>query len=153
MNIGDELEAITADLWAAMFGSEFELSLGGILPTTRLMSCLVWINGEPQRAVLAQFPEELAAALTKALLGQGGTPDNAATIDAVGELGNILAGNLKACFPGRSRLSLPAVTSGTDYEIDTIGASEIAVRTFSTADQVFTVTVLEALPSDQGSNS
>lgn len=149
-SIGDELEAITAELWEAMFTDDLSLTVGGERQGGPHRSCLVWIEGDPQRGVCAQFPEALAVELTKSLLRSPDTPDNEAIADAVGELGNILAGNIKTCFPGHATLSLPAVTSGADYELKTLGTKELATRTFTTGGGVFVVSLLEADPGAGG---
>lgn len=143
-SIASELESITAELWGSMF-TDLELTNGGTLAAGRQRTCLVWIEGDPQRALLARFPEDLAVLLTQSLLGEVDQPDSTAIVDAVGEIGNILAGNVKACFGQHAQLSLPAVTSGADFEIETVGTRQVASRTFTTGDHVFAVEVLEAV--------
>ena len=48
-------------------------------------------------------------------LGAGAAPDAEAVRDALGELTNILGGNLKALLPGPCHLGLPTVGSGQDF--------------------------------------
>lgn len=145
--IGEQLELITAELWSAMFSHDFTLAIGGDPVSGPQRTCLVWIEGDVQRAVLAQFPEGLAIALTQSLLGESSVPNSESIVDAIGELGNIIAGNVKACFHEHASLSLPTVTSGTDYAMTTVGAIQLAVRYFTTGGYSFAVSVLEAAPS------
>lgn len=47
--------------------------------------------------------------------------------DALGELTNMTAGNLKSRLPGTSTISLPTVVEGTDYEITCLDSNVVAV--------------------------
>jgi chemotaxis protein CheX len=43
--------------------------------------------------------------------------------DALGEIANMMGGNVKALLPGPATLSLPSVTEGSDYSITVPGAA------------------------------
>lgn len=68
----------------------------------------VRISGAWQGMVVVDCPEELARRTAAAMWG-GRPRDRAQMADAIGELANMIAGNVKVLLPGPSRLSLPAV--------------------------------------------
>jgi CheY-specific phosphatase CheX len=70
--------------------------------------------------------------------------------DALGELANMLAGNLKSVLPGGVVLSMPSVIEGSDYSIRICGNRSIERVPFWTVEDVFGVTLVEILePSDR----
>jgi chemotaxis protein CheX len=64
--------------------------------------------------------------------------------DAVGELTNIIGGNVKALLPEPSELSMPAVTEGTDYLFSLPGSHPLAQMSFSCEGKPFEVTIFES---------
>jgi chemotaxis protein CheX len=65
--------------------------------------------------------------------------------DALGELTNIVGGNLKALFGGRCYLGLPSVTDGSDYAIR-VPNSRTAIRVpFTSNGQALAVEVAESV--------
>jgi chemotaxis protein CheX len=68
--------------------------------------------------VLLAAPTPLARTVASAMFDLPAdrlTDDEVA--DALGELTNMVAGNLKSLLPGPSGLSMPAVTAGTSYTV------------------------------------
>ena len=63
--------------------------------------------------------------------------------DALGELTNIIGGNIKALLPEPSQLSMPAVTEGTDYLFTIPGSRPAAQLSFTCEGKPFQITVLE----------
>ena len=62
--------------------------------------------------------------------------------DVLGELANMIGGNLKSNFSSQVRLSMPSVMDGSDYDLRICG-SEVRERSaFECADGIFWVTVL-----------
>lgn len=78
----------------------------------------VHILGAWQGALIIDCPAPLARSAAARMLGTSEEKVAAADLqDAIGELTNIIAGNIKNDFPGECRLSLPVVTEGTDYTV------------------------------------
>jgi chemotaxis protein CheX len=63
--------------------------------------------------------------------------------DVVGELTNVVAGNLKALIPGANSISLPIIIDGTDYEVSTPEVRASDDYRFVLDGERMTVTVLE----------
>lgn len=62
--------------------------------------------------------------------------------DAVGEIANVIGGNLKVAMGGDVRLSLPTVIDGCDYEMRVCGPAVEHVVGFNYSGGDFWVTVL-----------
>ena len=63
--------------------------------------------------------------------------------DALGELANMLAGNLKSVLPGGVALSMPSVIAGSDYSIQICGRFSIERVPFWCAEDIFGVTLVD----------
>jgi chemotaxis protein CheX len=62
---------------------------------------------------------ELAIKLTDLLAGEGHTEIDADVVDAVGEINNIIAGNIKPKVPNGERIviSIPTIIKGKEHSI------------------------------------
>ncbi len=63
--------------------------------------------------------------------------------DTLGELTNIVAGNLKAVMPGQITLCTPSVVEGRDYSVRICGGSMIGESWFKTEVGTFAVRLIE----------
>ena len=143
-----DIEEVAVSIWSAMFGESLSLTPGGEMGTDHFVTSFIAISGAWTGAVIAQFPAPLAATLTAALYDSPSEPTLDDIRDALGEIGNILAGNIKALMPEPSGLSLPAVAFGSDYAVTVAGAATRATCAFTCDGQVFAVTVLESVVPD-----
>jgi chemotaxis protein CheX len=64
--------------------------------------------------------------------------------DALGELTNIIGGNIKGLLPEPSHLSMPAVTEGTDYLFSVPGSRPMAEMSFTCEGKPFQITILQS---------
>jgi chemotaxis protein CheX len=67
--------------------------------------------------------------------------------DVVGELTNVIAGNLKALVPGHSSISLPTIIEGTDYSVWSLDVRSSQDVGFTLDDLPMVVTVVEHVQS------
>ncbi|MGV3710129.1 MAG: chemotaxis protein CheX [Gemmatimonas sp.] len=63
--------------------------------------------------------------------------------DAVGELANVAAGNLKAALPDPYKLSMPSVVTGSDFQTDVLNGQQVAQTIFGCSAGQFVVSVFE----------
>lgn len=70
--------------------------------------------------------------------------------DAVGELANMLAGNLKSVLPHGVVLSMPSVVEGSDYTLQMCGRRTVERKPFWSREGIFAVTLVET--NDRGSS-
>jgi chemotaxis protein CheX len=109
------ITATASDIWLAVLNMPLLLSTprnSEALPNAALTSS-VSIDGEWQGDVLLQcsaaFAERAASVMFGLERDYVGREEQA---DALGELANMVSGNLKSLLPGPSRLSLPVVWEG-----------------------------------------
>lgn len=131
---------LTELVWATVLGLEARESAAGDEPTDFVTS--VRIEGAWRGSVTIHLSWDLARKAAATMLACNKHKASPADVaDAVGELANMIAGNLKSILPGPSKLSLPLVRVGR-----VAPASGLCTPTknrcwFECAGQEFTVTV------------
>jgi len=65
--------------------------------------------------------------------------------DVMGELANMVAGNLKSLLPRGVDLSMPSVVEGSDYSVHVCGVNAVERMTFSCSAGDFRITLIEML--------
>lgn len=63
--------------------------------------------------------------------------------DVIGELTNVVAGNIKALIPGSNSISLPTIVEGSDYRISALDVKSSTGFSFVLDGEPMTVTVME----------
>jgi len=116
----DDLLWVADEVWHALLGEEEGLDRldhprdmsGG--PVETVWSAGVSISGTWQGNVTVELGTTAAVALTARMLalGPGEAVADADLADAIGELVNMIGGNVKSLMPGPSMLSLPMVAAG-----------------------------------------
>ncbi len=134
-------------IWATMLGLEAKanMPLNGVRPRLTTLTGCIQITGAWQGAIKLECSGNVARRVAAIMFMTDAcdvTPDQ--INDALGELTNIVGGNIKALLPEPSQLSMPAVTEGTDYLFSVPNSRPLAELTFSCEGKPFTVTVLEA---------
>lgn len=110
MSLGlHELQQITLDVWETFLGIRPEE-----VPPTPLgpgtLAARVRIMGAWEGTVVLRMPPALARQVGETMFDKAaGTLSDEELRDAVGEIGNMVAGNLKGLLADEARLSLPTV--------------------------------------------
>ncbi len=107
------------------------------------VTSIVHLDGAWHGAVMLQCPLTLAEDLAAAMFDNAASTTFDEVIDALGEITNMVAGNLKPLLPQPCAISLPAVARGSDYEIEVVGATVIARVAFTCAGSPMVVTLLQ----------
>ena len=105
------VQGIAEEAWSALVGDEeFLVPLPGGLPDDAVSSW-VEIVGPWNGAVVLTAGRSTAEQLARCLLAEHAPPvlDDEDVEDAMGELANVVGGNVKAVLPGPSVLGLPEV--------------------------------------------
>ena len=108
---GPTIESIAQDAWTALVGEdEILVPLPGELPAD-VVSSWVDMTGPWTGTVVLTTGRDTAADLTRALLAETAPEplEDDDVADALGEMANVVGGNVKAALPGPSVLSLPHV--------------------------------------------
>ncbi len=106
------------------------------------ISGMVGLAGTARGGLAVHVPWGLARAITGSFLGIEVEEINEDVQDAIGELANMLAGNIKSALSGNGKdieLSLPSTISGEEYGIHCGDDSEITVVPFTSNGQRFYV--------------
>jgi chemotaxis protein CheX len=115
-------------------------------PAPDVITGAIYFAGTWKGAVLLECTRPQAYELTHRLMGID-TPANINddVRDAMGEMANMLAGNLKSVLPHGIDLSMPSVVEGADYTLRVCGGSLIDRMPFSSELGVIWVTLIEVL--------
>jgi chemotaxis protein CheX len=104
-------------------------SLPAKLPqiAARNVSAMVGMAGALSAVCKVRCSETCALSIARKMLGEVDSRDLAVACDAVGEICNMVAGNLKAKIPtlvDRCFLSIPTVVTGDDYDVRSTSCRE-----------------------------
>jgi chemotaxis protein CheX len=111
----DDLEVITREVWMSFLDGDPAglVAAGDVLEDERVTAC-VHLSGAYTGSIMLQCSPVAARAAAAALFTM---PVEQVTdveiVDAVGEIANMVGGNVKSMLPAPSALSLPAVVHGT----------------------------------------
>jgi chemotaxis protein CheX len=83
------------------------------------ISAVIGLSGAVKGAVIVSMKAELAIKLTDILAGEGHTEIDADVVDAIGEINNIIAGNIKPKVPNGDKIviSIPTIIKGKEHTI------------------------------------
>lgn len=141
-----DLIDVVNEIFSAMAGMELAPSSNIIAFDRRggYVVATVQIVGEWQAAVRLDIDLALARQACANLVGLAPDDLSAQDIrDAAGELANMAAGSVKALCSPVSRLSLPSVAVGTDFEFTISQGSVIQQGSFTHPSGALTVSVIE----------
>ena len=123
----EAVTTILSDVLSTMTGSS---ALGPVpLPvdTAAPLTAAVYFVGAWKGAVFLQCPPALCFLLTARMLGVPQPESVGEDVrDTMGELCNMVAGNLKSVMLNRAELSLPSIVQGTDYSLSVCGQATVA---------------------------
>jgi len=110
----DDLEVITREVWTSFLDGDPAglLVSGDDVAVERVTGC-VHLSGAYTGSIMLSCSGSAARDAAAALFSmQPGDVTQNEIIDAIGELANMVGGNVKSMLPGPSVLSLPAVVQG-----------------------------------------
>ena len=137
---------IVESIWRSVVGLDLERTTGTAMPDGehRFLTGCVQITGGWEGAVMLDCSAALARRTAGIMLD---VDMDAASIeeihDALGELANMAAGNLKTMLPGPCQLSLPAVIEGIDYKMMVPGSQLLVRVSYTCRGEPLTVTLLK----------
>lgn len=138
-----DIVAVLREVWCTMLNQDLHEVMEEPMREEKSIAGTVQITGAWEGAVMLQCTERTARVFTAELLGIADHEVNTADLDdAVGELANVVGGNIKSLLPGPSALSLPMVTRGLDYT-NAFPHTRVVQRILGrSADEPFCVTLL-----------
>ncbi|MCL6503153.1 MAG: chemotaxis protein CheX [Pirellulales bacterium] len=148
----NQLRALIDLVWTTTL--QMELAPGSLLTAPErayALAASVQVTGAWQGALVLECAPPLARCIAARLFN---IDENEATPadmrDALGEIANIVGGNLKARLPGPSALSLPMVTQGSDFLISILRSRRVCQAGFVCSGHPFAASLYERLPATPG---
>lgn len=138
---------ISQEIWESLLGMEIEPSDEAGNPfadSKRTMTGFVNIGGAWEGTVLLEVSDTLSQRFAATMLGMTETVSFQDVADSLGELTNMVGGNIKSLLPAPSNLSIPAVAEGSDYSIWAPGTDLLAQVTLRCENEPMLITVRQA---------
>lgn len=140
-----QVRSVVRSVWSTQLGLEIQ-DTGGPPPAPRspTLTAAIHISGDFQGAIRLECSRALirrAAAIMFAMPESALTEDD--DRDVVGELTNVITGNLKALIPGNNSISLPTIIEGSDYKVSTLNVESSEDFGFTLDGEKMIVTVVE----------
>ncbi len=118
-------------------GSDGSLGSGSRLTST------IGLAGDWNGTVMLQCSGEMACLLASALLQMECPEVDDDVKDVLGEISNMVAGNISRLAPGQVSLGLPVVVEGSDYSMEVLRGQEILNQGILCEGKVFNVSIVE----------
>lgn len=139
----DELTAIVESVFGTMACLEVQPCRTVSQPQGARLTSAVHLTGDWNGAVILECSLRQACAFAGRFL----TTDPPAAVnddvkDVLGELANMIGGNLKCILARGIKLSMPSVVCGDDYKVRVCGAEVLMRLEFDSTEGTFWVTVL-----------
>jgi len=129
MEIGaGQLGEIVQSIWSSMLGIEAELDATAVVPNgpERHVTACVHFTGGWEGSVVLECPETLGLEAASLMFAMEPSETGLSEMkDALGELANMVAGNVKPLLPNPCQISMPTVVDGVEYEVSLPGARQI----------------------------
>lgn len=134
MNIGQDIIDATTDIFSTMLmmdlnvGDPVEGTGGEVLSN---ITSMLGLGGDIRGMLAVHCPAAVAMSITGGFLGMDVDELNEDVKDAIGEIANMVAGNLKVAFAGydmKIELAIPSSVVGESFRVaGMLGARRVAV--------------------------
>jgi chemotaxis protein CheX len=129
----EDLETVIASVFVTMMGLEVRPSPEPCPGSDGMLTAAVYLTGEWAGAACVHVEPQQACAFTGHFLGMPAPPAVSDDVrDVLGELANMIAGNLKCTLAPGIRISVPSVTDGAAYSVHVCHAHEVIRAGFDT---------------------
>jgi chemotaxis protein CheX len=150
--VPSELAQIVQSVFEAMLGLEVGECGTPWFPSGDRLTAAVHLAGEWNGAVLVECDRGQACRFAGRFLSlEPPAALDDVVRDMLGELANMIGGNLKSVLAPGIRLSMPSVVEGSDYSLRVCGAQVRERLAFQCAEGPFWVTILAMRSSQQPS--
>ncbi|MFP5229932.1 MAG: chemotaxis protein CheX [Acidobacteriota bacterium] len=133
---------IVGSIFSTMLNLEVQADDSPAAPVEDRITSSVFLEGDWNGAVSVECNRRQACQFAAQFLGSD--PPEAVdddVRDVLGELANMIGGNIKSLIPGQIRLSMPSVIDGHDYSVRVCGSSVEDKIGFRFDGGVFWITV------------
>lgn len=146
--LAQDLREVVESVWTLTLGFEGLLPLSSQPPPAQSTWCgCIRVGGAWNGLVKLSMSESLTRRATAAMFGASPEALTEADLrDALGEITNMVGGNVKALLPGPSRLSLPHVVTDAYFSIIAPGGELLREVAFQSHASQIRVQVIELPP-------
>lgn len=106
-----------------------------VMPFEKDIACIMGFAGEITASLISHFDESLANQATANMLGLDGLPSHEDIRDAVGEITNMIAGQVQVSLADKGKslnISLPIVIAGRNFSTDSLNNKNSFIIDFRT---------------------
>lgn len=137
------IDEIVTEIWSSMLDFQLSEAGSGVDQTGhRQVRAAVQLTGGWEGTVVIECDQTVARVFTAAMTGADESPGDAEVQDVMGELANMIGGNLKAVIGAPTQLSMPTVVVGTDLDLSVLGATELVHVSYACGGGVFSILVM-----------
>jgi len=140
-----EISQFVTDTWSSLLGMKVSTTDKPFKPNDKkntLTGC-VQIAGEWQGSITLYAPRELGKKVAATIYGLDQSDVNDQQIqDVIGEITNIIAGNIKSILPAPCSISLPSVAI-TDYDLNHQDSETVTSVNFDSEGLSFLVVMFQ----------
>lgn len=146
-NYQAEVGQIVQDVFATMLGISAEPAEGLLWePHQEGLTAVLMFAGSWRGAVLVECSVEQACVWTAELMGIAAPREASDDVrDSLGELVNMIGGNLKSVLPKGVAISMPTVVDGRHYSMRVCGDNHVYRMPFASDCGSFWVTLVQML--------
>jgi chemotaxis protein CheX len=147
----EDLAEITNEVWGSLLdpGQECPL-LPFPVDGASEVSATVSVTGAWRGHVVVECSGPASRLVAATLLSvEAGVVTGEDVADALGELANVIGGNVKSLLPGPSALSLPQVTLAASADTRWLAVTEICRLAGSWLDEPVSISVLQSSTAEQ----
>jgi chemotaxis protein CheX len=144
-----DLEAVVGSVFSTMMGVDVWPSDAPCPGPAGLLTAAVYLTGPWEGAVFVHCHPQQACDFAGRFMGM--PPPEAVdddVRDVMGELANMIAGNLKCTFCPGIRVSIPSVVDGCGYALRVCGGHIVCQAGFDTPGGAVWVTLIDTLDKD-----
>jgi chemotaxis protein CheX len=147
IEISDKIIESVVEIFTGMVMMEISVAGEPVTNLGRLQQSItgmVGLAGTHKGVLAVHFPNQVAMDVTGSFLGMEVDEINADVQDAVGEIANMLGGNLKTILSDRGKdiqLSLPSTISGDEYSFSSQAEVDQIILPFKAPAGIFYVEV------------
>ncbi len=145
--INDKIIESTIEIFTGMVMMEISVAgqpLETMGPLKQSITGMVGLAGTHKGVLAVHFPKQVALDVTSSFLGMEVTEINDDVQDAIGEIANMLGGNLKTILSDRGKdihLSLPSTIFGDEYSFSSQAEVDQVILPFQAPAGMFYVEV------------
>ena len=141
----DDLEAVVATVFTTMMGLEVQPLPEPCPGLAGMLTAAVYLTGEWEGAAYLHTHPEQACAFAGRFLGMPAPEAVCDDVrDVMGELANMIGGNLKCTLAAGIRVSIPSVTDGSEYSLRVCNARVLCRAGFHTDAGPCWISLIEA---------